>query len=103
MNSNRHHFQAAQRCAWTQRMGLWMHGRMAVLALAVAFGMVGNVQAQPPPGKSAKRLAGRAEAALEGLKRREWTLAGTAREALVHVPAEANKEAAPVVFAFHGH
>ena len=35
--------------------------------------------------------------------RREWTVEGVVREALVHVPAKAKTEAAPVVFAFHGH
>ena len=35
--------------------------------------------------------------------RREWTVDGVVREALVHVPAKAKSEATPVVFAFHGH
>jgi polyhydroxybutyrate depolymerase len=37
------------------------------------------------------------------LERREWTVDGVAREALVHVPASAKTKPAPVVFAFHGH
>jgi len=35
--------------------------------------------------------------------RREWTVDGVKREALVHVPASAKEKAAPVVFGFHGH
>jgi polyhydroxybutyrate depolymerase len=35
--------------------------------------------------------------------RREWNVDGVVREALVHVPASAATEPAPVVFAFHGH
>ncbi len=35
--------------------------------------------------------------------RREWTIDGVKREALVHVPANAREKAAPVVFGFHGH
>lgn len=41
--------------------------------------------------------------AAEVLTRREWKVDGAAREALVGVPAKAKTEAAPVVFAFHGH
>jgi len=37
------------------------------------------------------------------LERREWTVDGVAREALVHVPAPAASNAVPVVFVFHGH
>jgi len=37
------------------------------------------------------------------LARREWTIGGVTREALVHVPADATRQAAPVVFVFHGH
>ncbi len=37
------------------------------------------------------------------LMRREWKVDGVVREALVHVPATAKTNAAPVVFAFHGH
>src|SRR2546421_1938136 len=39
----------------------------------------------------------------DGLTRREWTIDGAAREALLHVPPAANKTPAPVVFVFHGH
>lgn len=35
--------------------------------------------------------------------RREWTVDGVSREALVAVPEVASKEPVPVVFAFHGH
>ena len=41
--------------------------------------------------------------AADSLARREWTVDGVVREALVYVPAKAKSEAAPVVFAFHGH
>lgn len=35
--------------------------------------------------------------------RRQWTVEGTVREALVYAPSEARSNATPVVFAFHGH
>jgi len=35
--------------------------------------------------------------------RREWTIDGVTREALIAVPATAHTTACPVVFAFHGH
>jgi polyhydroxybutyrate depolymerase len=35
--------------------------------------------------------------------RREWTVGGVSREALVYAPAQAKTNAAPVIFAFHGH
>jgi len=38
-----------------------------------------------------------------GLVRREWTVEGVARDALVHVPVAAKSEPAPVVYGFHGH
>jgi polyhydroxybutyrate depolymerase len=34
---------------------------------------------------------------------KQWTIDGTARKALVYVPAAADKNGSPVVFAFHGH
>lgn len=40
--------------------------------------------------------------AAEPLVSKEWTVAGIKREALLHVPARAEKPA-PVVFVFHGH
>lgn len=36
-------------------------------------------------------------------KRAEWKVGNATREALVHVPANADKEACPLVFVFHGH
>lgn len=36
-------------------------------------------------------------------ERREWSVDGVAREALVYVPPAAKTAAAPVIFAFHGH
>ncbi len=39
----------------------------------------------------------------ELLTRREWKVDGVVREALVHIPPTAKTNAAPVVFAFHGH
>src|SRR5438034_8032471 len=42
-------------------------------------------------------------AALEGLKRQQWTVDGVAREGLVAVPAAAKTTPTPVVFVFHGH
>jgi polyhydroxybutyrate depolymerase len=35
--------------------------------------------------------------------RREWTVGGVTREALVYVPPHATTQATPVIFAFHGH
>src|SRR5262245_43513791 len=37
------------------------------------------------------------------LTRREWTIEGAQREALIHIPATAMETPAPVIFAFHGH
>lgn len=42
-------------------------------------------------------------AAEPALKRVEWKVGGDTREALIHVPAKADKEACPLVFVFHGH
>jgi polyhydroxybutyrate depolymerase len=39
----------------------------------------------------------------ESLKRREWTVDGVRREALVYVPANAKSQPAPLIFGFHGH
>jgi len=39
----------------------------------------------------------------DDLVRREWVVDGVRREALLHVPADATRRAAPVVFVFHGH
>lgn len=36
-------------------------------------------------------------------ERETWEINGVVREALVYVPAQARREAAPLVFAFHGH
>jgi len=41
--------------------------------------------------------------AADPLARRQWTVDGVVREALVYVPTSAQSNAAPVVFAFHGH
>ncbi|MEO5801920.1 MAG: prolyl oligopeptidase family serine peptidase [Verrucomicrobiota bacterium] len=41
--------------------------------------------------------------AADDLPRREWKIDGVTREALVHIPADAKTNAAPIVFAFHGH
>jgi len=41
--------------------------------------------------------------AANALERREWTVDGVVREALIAAPASAKTEPAPVVFAFHGH
>jgi polyhydroxybutyrate depolymerase len=41
--------------------------------------------------------------AADSLARREWTIDGVTREALVHVPPQASATATPVIFAFHGH
>ncbi len=41
--------------------------------------------------------------AADGPARREWTVDGVVREALVYVPVSAKTSPTPVVFAFHGH
>lgn len=41
--------------------------------------------------------------AAEPLIHRQWTVDGVVREALVYVPPSAQTNAAPVIFAFHGH
>ena len=41
--------------------------------------------------------------AADALARREWTVDGVPREALVCVPPHATTQATPVIFAFHGH
>jgi polyhydroxybutyrate depolymerase len=41
--------------------------------------------------------------AVEAPARREWTVDGVKREALVYVPASATTQPTPVIFAFHGH
>lgn len=41
--------------------------------------------------------------AAEPVKRHEWKVGDTTREALIHAPANATKETTPVVFFFHGH
>ena len=53
--------------------------------LAVALGTIPTVRSAEAPA------------------RREWTVDGVVREALIYVPAQAKPNAAPVVFAFHGH
>jgi polyhydroxybutyrate depolymerase len=44
-----------------------------------------------------------AKPAAKDLTRRDWTIDGVQREALVYAPADAKTTAAPLVFAFHGH
>src|ERR1035438_688797 len=41
--------------------------------------------------------------AADTLTRREWTVDGAVREALVYAPPQASTNASPVVFVFHGH
>jgi len=53
--------------------------------------------------QSARSQPDRANPAAASLTRREWTVDGVAREALVRVPAAAAATPAPVVFGFHGH
>ncbi len=50
----------------------------------------------------AATLLGAARAA-DTPPRREWTIDGVAREALLQVPADVKTRPAPVVFVFHGH
>jgi len=77
---------------------------IAVLLLLTGVSFVALVHAQAPAkARKAQRPAQRAEAALKDLNRREWTINGVTREALLYVPPAAAKEPAPVIFAFHGH
>ena len=48
-------------------------------------------------------LSASAALAADTLARRQWTVDGVVREALVYAPPQARTNAAPVVFAFHGH
>jgi polyhydroxybutyrate depolymerase len=48
-------------------------------------------------------LSGWQAAAAESLSRRDWTVGGVTRQALVHVPPKAASNSIPVVFVFHGH
>lgn len=41
--------------------------------------------------------------AADTLTHRQWTVDGVVRDALIYAPPEASTNAAPVVFAFHGH
>ena len=41
--------------------------------------------------------------AADALTRREWTVDGVIREALISIPPKAKTDATPVVFGFHGH
>lgn len=59
--------------------------RLLLLILAFTFSTLASLRAQADP------------------VRREWMVDGVAREALIHLPAGAKTEAAPVIFAFHGH
>jgi len=61
--------------------------------------LTGGAAAQETPAAKAKR---RAEA-LTDLTKREWTIDGTSREALIHIPAPTAPKPYPLVFAFHGH
>src|SRR5262245_14881946 len=72
---------------------------LVAIAHLAAFFLVALVAAQETPAAKAKR---RAEA-LTDLTKREWTIEGTTREALVHIPAETAPKPYPLVFAFHGH
>ena len=47
--------------------------------------------------------ASAARAADPPLAEMDWKVDGVDRQALVYIPAAADKEQAPVVFAFHGH
>jgi polyhydroxybutyrate depolymerase len=48
-------------------------------------------------------IAVRAAQAADAPARREWTVEGVVREALVYVPPHAIIQPTPVIFAFHGH
>jgi polyhydroxybutyrate depolymerase len=69
---------------------------IAQIALALLTGLA---PAQETPAAKAKR---RTEA-LTDLTKREWTIDGVSREALIHIPAASAPKPYPLVFAFHGH
>src|SRR4029079_10010630 len=72
----------------------------ALFIVQVAWPLLtGPAAAQETPGAKAKRRT----AALQDLTKREWTIDGTTREALVHIPAASAPKPYPLVFAFHGH
>jgi polyhydroxybutyrate depolymerase len=48
-------------------------------------------------------LAAGGGVAAERLEKKEWKVGDATREALVHAPAKAASESAPLVFVFHGH
>ena len=48
-------------------------------------------------------ISSRVPAAEEPLQYHDWTVDDVKREAMVYAPASATKEAAPLVFVFHGH
>src|SRR5438477_4485760 len=79
------------------------HPACLALLLAALCISTGLVAQEPPETKLPPRLAQRAEAVLKDLNRREWTVDGTSREALLYIPAAAKSTPSPVVFAFHGH
>jgi len=76
------------------------HGFIAALCLIA----VAPLRAQTPQDAKLKaKLAKRIEAVTKDLARREWTIDGVTREALLHIPAAAKTTPSPLVFAFHGH
>lgn len=79
-----------------------------VVRMIVALLVVGPALAQSPanaPTTAPTSRPAQRAAARDGpeLARRTWTLEGEERFALLHVPREAARTDAPVVFAFHGH
>ena len=80
-------------------------GRLLIVSVALgALGITPRANGQAKPdAKAPARLAKKAEAALKDLNRREWTIDGATRKALVYAPASATTTPSPLIFAFHGH
>ncbi|HEY2413271.1 MAG TPA: hypothetical protein VGI40_13560 [Pirellulaceae bacterium] len=79
-----------------------MRPRLAC-SLLIVHALLLFVAIAPAQENAAAKLKARRDAAVRDLTKREWTIDGTTREALVHIPAASAPKPYPLVFAFHGH
>jgi polyhydroxybutyrate depolymerase len=81
------------------------HSGQLRLACSLLFAHAALLLATVAPAQenAAAKLKARREAALRDLTKREWTIDGATREALIHIPAASAPKPYPLVFAFHGH
>lgn len=77
--------------------------RMLAHWLFISVTMAATLSIGGPTTTAARKKAKGPPAAVDNLETRHWTIDGIERTALVHIPATANANPAPVVFAFHGH